>query len=213
MTADWIAWAQRLQALAQNGLTFCHDPYDRDRYVEIRDLASHMMAALSDATPDNLNALFAREDGYMTPKVDVRAAVFRDDRILLVHELQDGLWTLPGGWADVGDTPSEAVEREVWEEAGYRVRAEKLLAVYDRNRQGHPPMPFAIYKLFFLCQIQVGGEHEVRDSASAAHNETTDADFYALDALPPLSVGRVTAAQIARLFEHRQHPEWPTDFD
>ena len=138
----------------------------------------------------------------------MRGAVFRaDGRILLVRERSDGKWTLPGGWADVGGTPSENVTREIFEEAGFRVVAVKLLAAFDRNRHGHPVMLHHVYKLFFRCEI-TGGE-----AAVGGTPETAGVEFFAEEALPPLSTGRVTAAQIGRLFEHYRQPDRPTDFD
>ena len=149
--------------------------------------------------------LFAREDGYATPKVDVRGAVFRDGRILLVRE--SGLWTLPGGWADVEDTPAQAVERETREEAGYEVRATRLLMCLDRTRHPHvPPRPWRIYKLFFACEL-------VSEERAPLGSETDAAEFFAADALPQLDLGRVTPGQIARLFEHAADPRLPVDFD
>jgi ADP-ribose pyrophosphatase YjhB (NUDIX family) len=135
----------------------------------------------------------------------VRGAVFRDDMILLVKERSDGGWTLPGGWADVGDSPSDAVVREIVEESGYQTRAVKLLALYDRNKHAHTPYPYHAYKLFFLCEL-IGG-------APAHSVETDDVAFFRRDAIPELSLTRITPAQIARLFEHYDHPDWPTDFD
>jgi ADP-ribose pyrophosphatase YjhB (NUDIX family) len=202
---QWLAWARRLQALAQSGLTFSRDQYDIERYEEIRTIAAAMVAAGAGADFGAVRDLFTLDTGYTTPKVDVRAAIFRDDGILLVRERSDGMWTLPGGWADVGDTPAQAVEREVLEETGYRARAAKLLAVYDRTTHGHPPIPFAVYKLYFLCEITGG--------AAAATHETDEVGFFREDALPPLSLTRTLPAQVARLFQHHRHPEWPTDFD
>ncbi len=151
---------------------------------------------------------FARETGYATPKVDVRGAVFDDgDRLLLVRERSDGKWTLPGGWADVGVSPADNVLREIFEEAGFRARATRLLAVYDKLRHDHPPSLHAVYKMFFLCEI-IGGE-----AAVGGTTETDGVAFYAQDQMPPLSTERVTAAQIDRLFEHHRQPELPTDFD
>jgi len=205
MDPQWLAWAKRLQAIAQSGLTFAVDQYDRERYQQVRDIAAEMMAQGSGAAVTPIRDLFAAQTGYATPKVDVRAAVFRDDRILLVREREDGRWTLPGGWADVGESPAVATVREVEEESGYQTRAVKLLAVCDRNRHGHPPIPFHAYKLFFQCELTGG--------APASSGETDEVGWFAEDALPPLSLTRVTAAQIQRLFEHLRHPEWPTDFD
>src|SRR6185437_7356906 len=137
MDPDWLDRAKRLQALAQSGLTFTHDRFDRERFDAIRAIAAEMIATGAGAPAERareIEVLFAAQAGYATPKVDVRAAVFRDDRILLVRERSDGRWTVPGGWADVGDSPAAAVEREVLEESGFEVRAVRLAAVYDRNR-------------------------------------------------------------------------------
>ncbi len=205
MTPKWLGWAQRLQAIAQTGLHYARDPFDVERYKDVRDIAAEMAATFSDADASAMRALFAGEAGHATPKVDVRAAVFRDDAILLVRERSEGLWTLPGGWADIGESPGEAVAREAFEESGYCVRAVKLLAVYDRNKHPHPPFPFHTYKLFFQCEL-TGGE--------PAHSVETDGvGFFREDELPELSVMRVTPEQIARFFRHYRHPDWPADFD
>jgi ADP-ribose pyrophosphatase YjhB (NUDIX family) len=205
MEPKWLDWARRLQALAQSGLTYALSPYDVDRYAEVREIAAEMMARGSDADIAAIRGLFAGQEGYATPKVDLRGVVFRDDRILLVKEREDGGWTLPGGWADVGESPAVGTVREVREESGYETRAVKLLAAYDRNRHGHPPIPFHAYKLFFLCELTGG--------APAGSTETEGVDWFAEGSLPPLSISRVTAAQIHRFFEHHRHPQWPTDFD
>ena len=206
MDPRWLVWAKRLQAIAQTGLTYAKDPFDVERYQSIRLVASEMMAAGSgEGSADSFVKLLSMDVGYATPKVDVRAAVFRDGRLLLVREKEDGRWTLPGGWADIGDSPSGAVVREVKEESGYDVKARKLLALLDRNLHGHPPIPYHAYKLFFLCDI-VGGN-------ARAEQETDAVGFFAADEIPPLSLTRVTPAQIARLFQHSVHPEWPTEFD
>jgi ADP-ribose pyrophosphatase YjhB (NUDIX family) len=208
-TADaLLAWSKRLQAIAQNGLTYARDQYDIERYQTVRQIASEMMSGCSEATPSNRFAeLFEGEIGYATPKIDVRAAVFSENAVLLVRERSDGAWTLPGGWADVGDSPSLAAVREVKEESGYDVAARKLAAVYDRDhaRHGHPPMAFHVYKLFFLCEL-IGGTP--RPSI-----ETDEVAFFPENNLPPLSVARVTPQQIEHLFGHFRHPEWPTSFD
>lgn len=205
MDPKWLAWARQIQAIAQNGLAYSKDPYDIERFEQLRGLAAEITADHTDADRPFIADLFAGEAGYATPKLDVRGAVFRDGRILLVRERSDGLWTLPGGWVDIGDAPSEAIEREVREESGYRVKARKLLACYDRNRHPHPPMAFHVYKLCFLCEL-VGG-------SSAVSLETDGVGFFARDRLPALSTGRVVAAQIERFFEHAQTPDLPTDFD
>lgn len=201
----WIAWAQRLQAIAQTGLTFTQNPFDAERYEMIREIAAEIMAEQSELDIQSIRDLFADQAGYATPKVDVRGVVFKDDKILLVKERRDGRWTLPGGWADVGDSPAEATEREVLEESGYRAKAVKLLACYDRHKHGHPPHAFHIYKLFFLCDLEGG--------APTTSIETEGVGFFPENEIPPLSLPRVTPVQIARFFEHYRHPDWATDFD
>ena len=201
-----LDWARRLQAIAQTGLTYASDSFDVERYQAIRRLAAEMATGQERGEAvDFAVEAFARDTGYTTPKVDVRAVVFRaDGHLLLVRERSDGGWTLPGGWADVGLTPAENVVREVREESGYEVRATKLLAVYDRDRHPHPPMREAVYKLFLRCEL-VGGE------AAAETSETTGVGFFAEDALPDLlSTARVTASQMHRFFEHQRQPDLPT---
>lgn len=205
MQPQWLDWAQRLQAIAQTGLAYAPPQYDRERYEAVLQIAAEMMAQGAECEIAPVLALFAGQAGYATPKVDLRAAVFRDNQVLLVREREDGGWTLPGGWADVGESPADGTVREVREESGYETRVRKLIAVYDRNRHGHTPIPFHAYKLFFLCDLMGG---------SPAHSaDIMDVGWFAESALPPLSLGRVTAAQIHRFFEHNRHPEWPADFD
>ena len=204
MNPNWLEWSQRLNAIAQIGLTYASG-FDIDRYQQIRDLAVEIAERHTDASNEKIHGLFSHDIGYATPKVDARGVMFQGDSILLVKEAVDGLWTLPGGWADIGDSPSEAVEREILEESGYEAKATKLLAVYDRSRHDHPPHEFYVYKLFFLCEL-VGGE-------ARPSNETLDVQWFAEDAIPPLSIGRVTPKQIARFYEHMRHPDFPTDFD
>lgn len=202
----WLGWAKSLQAIAQNGLTFSQNPFEIERYEAVRQVAAEMMATGSGADLEMILDLFKDNVGYMTPKVDTRGVVFRDGAILLVKELLDHKWTLPGGWADVNESPSTAVVREIQEEAGFETRAVKLLAVYDRNKQGHvPPHPFSAYKLFFRCEITGGAPNESIETSAAA--------FFREDEIPELSLARVTPFQITRMFEHYRHPEWPTDFD
>lgn len=164
-----------------------------------------MLADGADADPERAGGLLELESGPATPKVDVRAAVFGDGGILLVRETEDGLWSVPGGWADVGEPAGRAAEREVFEESGYRVRATRLIAAYDRDLQGHPPIPYHVYKLVFLC--------EILDHEAGAPLDSGGAGFFPEDALPPLSLGRVTPAQIGRFFEHLRDPALPADFD
>ena len=207
MEPNWLRWARQLAALAQNGLTYSESQYEIERYEQIRQIAAEMMSAGSDLETKALIDLFSRERGYATPKVDVRGAAFRDGKILLVREKVDGGWTLPGGWADPGQSASEAVAREVFEESGFEVRVTKLAAVYDRSKHPHEPrMPFHLYKLFFLCEI-TGGQ------ATESH-ETTGVEFFTEDELPQeLSISRTLGFQLTRMFDHHRNPALPTDFD
>ena len=206
MESIWLRWAKQLAAVAQNGLAYAENPYDIDRYKKVREVAAEMMSAQSDLGTEEVLTILAREEGYATPKVDVRGVVFRDDKILLVKERIDGGWTLPGGWADPGQSPSESVVREIFEESGYETQACRLLAVYDRSKHPHtPPSLFHIYKLFFRCEITGG-------SAQTSY-ETTAVDFFAEDNIPELSVSRILPSQIARMFEHYRNPNLPADFD
>jgi ADP-ribose pyrophosphatase YjhB (NUDIX family) len=207
MEPKWLLWAREIQATAQTGLAFTNDIYDRQRYERLRQLAAEIMAEGGGVGSEAIEALFAEQTGYATPKVDVRGAVFQDGKVLLVQERADpGRWALPGGWADVNRSPRECVIAEVREEAGLDVRPIKLAAVYDRARHPHvPPRPFHVYKMFFICEI-VGGK-------PSPGLETADVAFFAIDELPPLSVGRVLASQISRMLDHAQSPSLPTDFD
>ncbi len=174
MEAPWLEWARRLNALAQTGLTFAESPYDIERYTAIRTIAAEMLAHGSGVDVNRVLDLFARDDGYATPKVDVRGVVFQDGKILLVQARSDGLWTLPGGWADVGDTPADAVVREIREESGYETQPTKLLALLDRNRHNHPPHVNLIYKVFIRCEI-IGGSpttsHEIQGVGFIAEDQ------------------------------------------
>jgi ADP-ribose pyrophosphatase YjhB (NUDIX family) len=202
---DLLEWARKVQAIAQNGLAFSTDPFDRERYTQLSELVSALLTAQLQLPPGAARALWEGERGYATPKVDVRGGVFSGDTVLLVRERSDGRWTLPGGWVDVNDAPSEAVAREILEESGYRARPVKLAALVDKNRHPHPPGVHHIYKLFFVCEL-IGG--------SAATSQETDAvEFFPVHALPELSTGRVLPAQIERLYQHFLQPGLPADFD
>jgi ADP-ribose pyrophosphatase YjhB (NUDIX family) len=194
--------------LAQTGLAFTRDQYDRERYQRLRALAAEIMAKHTELALPDIESVFARQSGYATPKLGVRGAVFRNDRLLLVRETADeNRWTLPGGWADVNESPAEAVIREVREESGLEVRAIKLAAVWDRTRHPHGVVqPFNVWRLFFLCEM-VGGEPRTGP-------ETSEVAFFAEHELPTeLSTRRVLLPQLKRMFEHMRHPELPTDFD
>ena len=201
----WLAIGRELKAIAQIGLTFNRDPYDRERYERVRELAAAVIAQGSGHDAGVLLAEFRVETGYATPKVDVRAAAFVAGRILLVREVSDGAWTLPGGWADVNESPAESAVREVFEESGFEARAVKLAAVYDYRKSNRPQHLDSIYKLFFICELTGG--------SARASIETSEVAFFARHDLPNLSVGRTTAAQIERMFSHAEDPGLPTDFD
>ncbi len=204
----WLTWAREIQAIAQTGLAFEPNVYDRERYERLRGLAAEIVASHSDASMPDIAALFVGQQGYATPKVDVRGAAFdKAGRILMVREVADGgRWTLPGGWADVNLTAAENVAKEMREESGYEVRARKLAAALDRTRQGHAAGVFSCVKLFYICDI-VGGE--ARTSI-----ETSEIGWFAEDALPvDLSLGRVLPAQLHRMFAHARDPHLPADFD
>ena len=199
-----IEWAKQIAAIAKTGQFYARNDYDAERYDQLLGIAAEMLAAASGEATAALKLILERDDGYITPKVDVRGAVFRAGKILMVREAVDGLWTLPGGWADVGDSPSQAVEREIREESGYHAKAIKLLAVQDRKLR-HPPSLNEVYKLAFLCELKGG---QARTSS-----ETTAVAWFSEDEIPPLSLGRVTASQIKRWFQHWRSPGLPTDFD
>ena len=205
MDPEWLGWVKRLQAIAQDGLTYATDDYDLERYERLRGVAAEILAAHSTGDLEESRALLALEAGPATPKVDVRAAVFGEGGILLIKEPDDGGWSLPGGWADVGETPAEAAVREVREESGYRVRAVKLLCAYDRDRQGHTPIPYHVYKLVFLCEILDQTPSEIVD--------TDGVGFFGEHELPEVSISRVSPAQIRLFFEHHRLPGLPADFD
>ncbi len=201
-----MEWIKRIQAIAQNGLTFAHDPYDVERYKALQGIAAEMLALRSGLEDTVVLGLLEKETGYATPKVDVRGVVFRDGKLLLVRERSDGRWTVPGGWADVCASPAENVVREVFEESGFVTRAEKILAVYDRSKHPHePPFPFHVYKIFMLCSI-VGGAEKIS-------TETDSVGFFGEHEVPELSVTRVTAAQIGRMFQLYWNHDLPADFD
>lgn len=205
---DWLRWGKELAALAQSGIAYSAEkPFDMERYLRIRQIAADILASKGSMDAPQLMALLNREEGYATPKVDIRAFVQKSGgEVLLVQEKVDSRWTLPGGWADVNDTPGQVAAREVWEEACVTVRPVRLLAMLDRSAQGQkPPFPFHIYKVFFQCEM-VAGE-------PAPGSETLAASWFPLTALPPLSEGRVLPRQIARMAELVANPTLPPDFD
>ena len=204
----WIEWGRKLQAISQTGLHYTEKQYDRERYEQIGVVAAEILAEHTNLSVEELIQLNADEFGYATPKVDVRGVVFKENKILLVREVADaGRWTLPGGWADVNDTPTGAVVREILEESGFETEVVKLLAVYDREQQKHTPSyPYSVYKLFFQCQI-VGGQPQI-------NYEVSEIAFFSEAEIPnELSTSRVTKSQLVRFFEFYRQPDLPTDFD
>ena len=194
MAMDILAQAREIDAIAQSGLHYSKDPFDIERFTRLRAIAADMLAGISDCSPAEILAWRAHDFGYATPKVDVRAMILDDSgKILLVREtLDDGRWTLPGGWADVNESPAVTVVREVKEESGYDAEVARLLAVLDREKQGHPPaFPYHIYKMFFHCHITGGAPQTSIESSESA--------FHPVDALPDLSLSRVLPEQIRRM--------------
>ena len=200
-----MRWTRALQALAQTGLAYAEGPYDRERYEAVQRIAAEMAAAAGGEEPDELLASFADESGYRTPKVDVRGVVLDAERLLLVRETGSDGWCLPGGWADVGETPSQAVEKEVGEEAGVAVRAARLLGVFDRDFRGRLRWPAHVYKLYVLCE-PLGGM-PVADGL-----ETEAAAYFSLDELPQLSV-KTPPDQLSRALVVARDPAAPAAFD
>ncbi|MFC3748362.1 NUDIX hydrolase [Paenibacillus sp. GCM10012306] len=199
MEQKWLSWAKEIQAIAQTGLAYAKDVYDVERYQALRELSVDILANYSYESKEKIRLSFAGEEGYCTPKVDIRGVVFREDKILLVREKLDGKWALPGGWADIGLSPSEVVVKEIAEEAGFQTEAVRLLAVLDKKFHQHPPEPYHIYKLFILCRI-TGGE-------AAVGVETSGVAFFGVDELPELSEERNTKTQLQTMFEYLQNPD------
>jgi ADP-ribose pyrophosphatase YjhB (NUDIX family) len=199
----WLAWARKIDAMARIGSTFAENPYDTRRYAELAAIAKSMIAELAARPQVELPELYLPSEGYVTPKVDVRAAVFDESgRVLLVREVADGRWSLPGGWADVGDAPSVSAAREVLEESGYSTRITHLVGVFDAH---DATSPFSAYKVVFAGELtggEAGGDHE------------TDAvGFYAADELPPLSARRTPPRVLDAAFAHHADPSLPALFE
>lgn len=197
--------ARRLLAISQTGLHFTDNVFERERYEDVQQIATQLLALESAHDAQQLLATWQVEDGYATPKIDVRGAVFRNDQVLLVRERSDGRWTMPGGWADVNEGPRQAVEKEILQESGYIATAVKLAAVHDRAKRNYPAFLFHLWKNFFICDITGG---EARTSI-----ETDGVEFFPVKELPPLSTGRTTPGQVQRMYEHHLNRSLPTDFD
>jgi len=198
MNYDWLLLAKKLQSIAQAGLTYSENPFDINRYEQLQQITAEILQYYTGQEMDKITDLIRSEKGYLTPKVDIRGVVFKGNGILMVRERIDDLWSVPGGWADVGLTPFEVAEKEVHEEAGLKVKAIRLLAVLDKKCHDHPPDLYHIYKLFILCN-ETGGNLK-------GGLETSDAGYFQKDHLPPLSKNRITKEQIDMLFNFRKNP-------
>jgi len=202
--SKWIGWAREIFSLSQAGLTYSKNEFDIERYKRLQEITAEMIESQSGVSMEAALESFSMQAGYATPKVDVRGAVVRDDKILLIQERMDGKWAMPGGWAELGNAPASVAEREVWEESGYRVKAEKVVAVLDANRIE----PFEFYhafKIIFLCKL-MGGEPQIS-------HETLAVDFFELDNLPPLSIYRTNEDMLREVFAHVADPDRQAAFD
>lgn len=206
MQPKWLYWAKQLQSLAQAGIEYTKSPYDRERYERIRALSIEIMQEYTDIDQMKLTELFASEKGYQTPKIDVRAAIFRDDHnILMVREKHDNRWAMPGGWADIELSLSENIIKESLEEAGAEIRIRRLIGIFDRNKYVSDDFPFSAYKIFVQCDF-IRGEF-------AGNTETLESGFFGPDNLPDLSEGRNTEEQIRLCFKARQEESFEAIID
>ncbi len=210
-TPQWLVWAQEIFSLSQSGLTYSTNQYDIERYKRLQAITAEIITSQSELSKESVLDSFSMQAGYITPKVDVRGAVLHDGKILLIQERADGKWAMPGGWADLGDSPASVAEREVWEESGYRVKAEKVVAVIDANRI--EPMEFYhAYKIIFLCRL-LDGEPRTSEAGLPTSYEILAVDFFDLEHLPPLSIYRTHQSMIQEVFAHVEHPDRPAAFD
>jgi ADP-ribose pyrophosphatase YjhB (NUDIX family) len=205
ITPRWLEWAREIQAIAQTGSTYAENDWQHQRYQRLMEISAEIISTHTQLPFEPILEGFVNQPGYATPKVDVRGAVFRDGKILLVREKIDNGWTMPGGWADVGDSPAQGAEREVWEESGFRVKARRVIGVYDANR-AEPMELYHAVKLVFLCEIVSG---EARTS-----NETSDVGFFSQEAIPqPFAGERTRARHIKHAFAAYADPNLPTVFE
>lgn len=200
----WLKWAMEIQAIAQCGLAYCHDVYDRERYERLRQLSAEMLSLQSGIPTERVQTLFCAESGYQTPKLDTRAVIIENGAILLVQE-KSGLWSLPGGWVDVLETIASNTAKEVREEAGLEVAPVRLVALQDRNRHNRPIYAQSIVKAFVLCK-RLGGQF-------APNSETIASGWFTPDALPPLAEEKTTREQIELCFAAEANPNWVVPFD
>jgi len=205
MEKQWLIWARELQSISQSGLTYCKNDYDLVRYREIEKLSREIIEKHTEVSHEVIKEYYVREEGYLTPKVDVRGGVIVENKILLVREKVDGRWSLPGGWADVNRTPQENVIKEAFEEAGVLVKPIRLVGLLDRSKWVQDTCPYTIYKILMLCELLEGD--------FKCNAETIESGFFAMDQLPPLSLGRTTEAQLALFFKAHQNPEYDPVYD
>ena len=200
----WIAWAREIFSLSQAGLTYSKNEFDIERYKRLQEITAEMIESQSEISKGSALESFSMQAGYATPKIDVRGAVIQNNKILLIQERMDGKWAMPGGWADLGNAPASVAEREVWEESGYRVKAEKVIAVIDANRI-EPLEFYHAFKIIFLCRL-IGGEPQTS-------HETMAVGFFDFNNLPPLSIYRTNEDMLREVFAHAQDPDRQTAFD
>nr|WP_295610989.1 NUDIX hydrolase [uncultured Terrisporobacter sp.] len=200
----WLKWAMEIQSIAQIGLTYTKDEYDKERYEQLRNIASEMLSYKTDIPVDKVKNLFCNEQGYQTPKLDTRAAIFKDDKILLVHE-KNGFWSLPGGWVDILESIESNTIKEVKEEAGLDVVAKKVIAIQDRNKHNTPIYPYGVCKVFVECEV-MGGEF-------VENIETVEIGYFSLDNLPKLAEEKCTPKQVEMCFEAKNNKNWQVYFD
>ena len=200
----WLDWAVELQSLAQAGLYYSKDPYDLERFQRIREISAEIVSHQSEVPLDKVTDLFCNESGYQTPKLDCRAAIFREDQILLVKE-NNGTWSLPGGWVDAGLSVKENMIKEVKEEAGLDVVAERIIAVKDRDKHNTPSSVYKICKIFILCSVTGG--------AFRKNIETLESGYFKIEELPPLASEKTSEEQIRMCFDAYYSPDWSVLFD
>jgi ADP-ribose pyrophosphatase YjhB (NUDIX family) len=203
-SSQLLSWTREIYSHAQSGLTYCKNEFDLERYKRLQEITAEMIASQSALDKETILESFSMQVGYATPKIDVRGAVVRDGKILLIHEKADGKWAMPGGWADIGDSPAEMVAREVREESGFEVSVDKLIGVYDANRI-QPLEFYHAYKLIFLCTI-TGGEAQTSI-------ETSGVDFFNPKYLPPLSLSRTNKRMVEEAMAHVKDPSRPAYFE
>lgn len=205
---QWLDWIIKIQSLAQAGLHYGHDRFDLERYAELRDIAAQMMAAQSDLPLGKVRQLFCNEEGYQTPKIDTRAAIFQNDapnKILLVHE-RTGKWSLPGGWCDVDQSVASNTIKEAKEEAGLDVTVERVIAIDDWRKHNIQNNPYGIIKIFSLCRV-LGGTFQ-------PNIETTEARYFARNELPAdIAEEKTSREQLDRCFAAAADPTWQTRID